>query len=263
MIVALVVTSLTHHTSLTSTEVVILSDPLKELIDHIQMHAPTIKIADKDVYNRLFQLSNQAREVLNRRVNEGGVIEVLHYPDRKHDPYTEMFYHSAVEQAEDGDLEVDHATMITESDDNGEYVLSYKWVSNDDVVFPPRQDVELGYESDGVYHYLAREAVVTYERDAAEKHMLDKHWDSRLDSAGCTAKFTHHVVRTQAFHAYLQYEENDDEVEHHVEAAAAEDVLHGLKILYGDLSDYHSVYIRDEAGNSLVLRDDQLVADDE
>ena len=129
------------------------------------------------------------------------------------------------------------------------------------IVFPKRYEMEIGYEEeDGTRHYIAREAVLANEQAVAEQQMLDKHWDSRLDSASCKPYYVSHDVEVDTYHAYLQYDEDSDEIEHHVDGVAAkEDLLHGLGILYQDLSDYHSVIISDPHGNDWKLKDGQLI----
>lgn len=238
-----------------------MSDTLKDLVDHIMMFAPQIKLDDREAYNRLFQLTNAAAELLSHRVNVGNKLELLHYPDREHDPYTQLFYQTAVQKFhEAGDFEVGAATMITGSDDAGEYILGYKWIPNAAVVFPQRFDIEMGYtDADGVRCGLVREVVLAYDQRTAEQYLHTHYWDHRLDASDCTCYYEAYPVETELFHVHVERDVHGDDAEFHLQAVTAADVLHGLRILYPDLSQYPSVSIRDDNGNSWYVEDDQLV----
>ena len=187
--------------------------------------------------------------IANNVRNRGKKMELHVYPNRHLDAYERMFLNAANNMGSDGDLEFDDVTVISESDDNGEYVLGWKWVANSDVGFMTRYKAVIYYQDDEqVKHHLATDSCMAYDEMEARDKLLDRHWDSRLDSASCQPILEWQKLETTEFTVTVVDRDDDNEYEEiMIEAVDLADVVVALRELY-DSSQYR---IDDDNGEEI------------
>lgn len=221
------------------------SDPLQDLHDHLSKIRPRLSGLSSRELAKLLKLHDALGDLLRARVNAGGVIEVLHYKDRQHDDYTRLFFETARQLFSGAeDFEVDHGTMVTGSDDAGEYILGFRWIANTDVVFPTWYDIEIGYiNDDGSECVLGREHVLSYTFEEAKLQMIEQHWDTRLGAGGFFPYYKIYATDTLSQFEVTIWEtaEDDEPIQHTVHAFDTTGALQMLKLLYPDLAAFWRV----------------------
>lgn len=166
--------------------------------------------------------------------NRGQRLEMHHHPNRTMSDYDKMFVLGGQGKAEDGHIEVDSESYTTGSDDDGEYVMAWLWVPNEDVVLRTRHRAHLYYQDeDGAKHHIANDSCLAFDHEEAQRILLDRHWDSRLDSASCIPVFEWDVVELQPYDIEVHGGEGVYD-EHKVFAATPEDAIAALHDLYPD-----------------------------
>ncbi len=70
----------------------------------------------------------------------------------------------------------------------------------DDQLLPQTWVANLSYwDSDGNLHSIATDRCLAFNREEAAAILLERHWDARLDSAGCRPSFDWRAVELQHF----------------------------------------------------------------
>lgn len=93
----------------------------------------------------------------------GKAVEIHHFEDRPVDPRTETFVEAAYENQVDGEYEVDGRPLVSGSDDNGDYVFGWIWVSNSQAGFPDKYEDE--DEDDGLKDYVLTDDTDVYGKE--------------------------------------------------------------------------------------------------
>lgn len=168
--------------------------------------------------------------------NRGNRLEMHHHPDREMSDYDKMFVLGGQDMAEDGHIEVDDESYTTGSDADGEYVLAWLWVPNEEAVLRTRHRAHVYYQDEeGAKHHLATDSVLAFDEAEARKLLLDKHWDSRLDAASCISVFEWENVPLFDYEIEVHQDDPDDPYDEvTVKAATPEDAIEALKDLYPD-----------------------------
>jgi len=191
----------------------------------------------------LMEAVTRMKKFLDNSVrNRGHKVELHCHDDVPLTPYEELFLNAARETyCRDGELEFDDGTIVSGSDDAGEYVMGWRWVCNEDVKFPLRHAMKLYYrDEDGVLHHIATDNFMALDQGKARELMLDKHWDDRLDAASCSPHIEWDEVELEDFQVTVRLKEPgeyDTDTEFEVRQYRIEDVRPAMAELFPE-SDY-------------------------
>ncbi len=167
--------------------------------------------------------------------NYGQRLELHLHDDRKLTPYEELFLTAARSRFHhDGDLEFDDSCVVSGSDDEGEYVLCWKWVPNEAVEFPHRHKAHVYYkDSRGVLTHIETDEVIALDQSVAERVLIERHWDDRLD-ASCVPYLEWEELEMEDFTClvYKIGEDAESSSEFTVSQHQIEDVRQSIQVLF-------------------------------
>lgn len=169
-------------------------DPYQELIREAKRVA--LKIATADVAfsdaQALIDAATQLEKQLAENVsNKGGRLELHRFPSRSYSEVEVQYVQTAKQCAEAGTLEFDDETIVSMSTD-GAYVLGWYFINAAalSVSVPPETlplfDGSLFYISQsGDSQFIVRDTCRAVDQQQARRMLMARHWDDRLDAAGC------------------------------------------------------------------------------
>lgn len=173
------------------------------------------------------ELEDQLR---NNVSNRGGVLELHRFHNRKLTTIERLYLAGAKKYAKDGELEFDGDTVISKVSDPGAYVLGWSWVYDDALEQPHHFSGSLFYNTEaGERHLLGRDSCIAVEQADAQRFLMDKFWDDRLDSASCTPDIEWHEVELQTF--TFDVGTDDDADTREIKAVSHAEALEILQIM--------------------------------
>jgi hypothetical protein len=119
--------------------------------------------------------------------NRGKRLELHLHEERKLTPYEDLFLAAARRRFHnDGDLEFEESCVVAGSEDEGDYILCWKWIPNEEVEFPHRYKANIYYRDiGGVLNHIETDEVIALDQGAAERVFLGRHWSERLTASRC------------------------------------------------------------------------------
>jgi len=146
-------------------------------------------VAAFQLQNALTELRDSANaldhHMTTNVAGRGSPLELHHHKDRKYTPY-DLAYIRAAQCHNTCEQQVDDESVVSGSDDEGDYVLGWIWVPEDEVTVPTYKAKVYYRDDNGEKQLLGEHSVETFDKDEARQQIMDALWDSRLDAASCT-----------------------------------------------------------------------------
>lgn len=180
-------------------------DPYRNLIAAAREAAELLLSLYSEPPDQAIKLQAAANALARHlRVNVGNCgrrLELHRFPDRKLDYYERVYLAAADEDGEDDELEFSDFTAISESDDDGEYVLGWKWV--DFHRAPPlcRFDGSMYcvLQPSGEKRFVARRAVLAVDQQHAFELLMEQLWEHGTDFSEREPTIEWHPVPLRKF----------------------------------------------------------------
>lgn len=177
---------------------------------------------------------------LKRVVNRGQRVELHVFPGRPLTPTEQMFLAGAKQYQEDGQLEFDECVVVSEGSDPGAYVLGWQWIYFNELKFPLPFEAEVKYQpqqhdgSPSGEQLLAIDQCLAFTEDEARQIFMDRHWDDRLDAAGCVpiVNFADLSPDLETWYYCEDPEETDNQID--IKARNAPEALQIIQLLFPD-----------------------------
>lgn len=167
--------------------------------------------------------------------NRGKRLELHLHKERTLTSYEELFLTTARSCFHHcGDLEFDDSCVVSGSDNDGEYVMCWKWVPNDAVEFPYRHKAHVYYkDSGGVLTHIETDEVIALDQSVAERVLIERHWDDRLD-ASCVPHLEWEELEMEDFTCLVRKigEGQESGSEFIVSQHQIEDVRRAMEVLF-------------------------------